>query len=390
MKLLIVSNLLPRPDQPRRGVFNAQLVDKLAERCEVARVCLVPVWRGMGTRSVFRVPCSVDAGLQETSYVPVFYVPVVGRSLSGWTYERGLRRAEERFRECDVVLATWLYPDAVAAARMARQCGKPVWIKVHGSDRFHLRHRLRRRAILEAVTYARGVITNGEFLAEALAVEGIDRKKLHVVRHGIDHERFRYRSREEAWARLERSDFARVKTSRIILFVGNLAPVKGPEVALRAFATSRQTSNIQMVVIGEGAMSRRLEKQAAALGIGDAVCFLGSRPHDEVALWMNAADCLCLTSRSEGMANVVLEALASGLPVVATDAGDVPRYVKDGENGFVVGWKGGDMASRIAAALAETLTRRWDRETMASAVALPTWDECAEKVYALLEAKTTC
>jgi glycosyltransferase involved in cell wall biosynthesis len=76
-------------------------------------------------------------------------------------------------------------------------------------------------------------------------------------------------------------------------------------------------------------MRKQLEKQAQDLGISDSVTFLGSRPHNEVALWMNAADCLCLPSRSEGMPNVVIEALASGLPVVAADVGGVRELLEN-------------------------------------------------------------
>lgn len=118
-------------------------------------------------------------------------------------------------------------------------------------------------------------------------------------------------------------------SATIVLFVGNLVPVKGPDIALEAFAAAvsglvepdylpaHALQAMHLIVIGDGPMRRLLLKRANELGIAERVSFLGARPHEEVALWMNVADCLLMTSRSEGCPNVVLEALASGLPVVA-------------------------------------------------------------------------
>jgi glycosyltransferase involved in cell wall biosynthesis len=128
-----------------------------------------------------------------------------------------------------------------------------------------------------------------------------------------------------------------------------------------------------------------LARQARRLGIADRVLFLGNRPHEEVALWMNAADCLCLTSRSEGMPNVALEAVASGLPVVATDVGGVAELVGGGPEGLVVRAGGRDVAGRVAAALWDALRAPADRERMASRGARShSWETQAERLIGLM------
>jgi len=329
-------------------------------------VCLVPEWRvwrwpairkwkdagrstwagGRAEGEISNSQCSSLNAQVNTQYVPVFYLPVIGRSVNSLFYEMNLRRVKEMFHKCDAVLATWLYPDAVAVARLARECGKPVWIKVHGSDTFHLRFRLRRTAILDACNYASGILPNCGFLAERLIEAGVDPAKVHVVPNGVDTQLFRYRSKEEALKELSgsRINLQLSSENKIVLFVGNLVPIKGPDILLEAFARMMsEMSNIEssikysalgtrhstLLFIGAGPMRGQLERRARHLGISDSVIFLGSRPHEEVALWMNVADCLCVPSRSEGMPNVVVESLASGLPVVATDVGACRELLAD-------------------------------------------------------------
>jgi len=122
-----------------------------------------------------------------------------------------------------------------------------------------------------------------------------------------------------------------------ILFVGNLLDVKAPDRALAAFAElASQLPDVRLDVVGDGPLRRRLERQVAGLGLSERVSFHGRQPPATVAEMMRKSACLCLPSRSEGMPNVVLEALACGTPVVATPVGEAPVLVRDGVNGFVV------------------------------------------------------
>jgi glycosyltransferase involved in cell wall biosynthesis len=477
MRILTISNLYPRPDQPQRGLFNAQLFRAAAQETgkesgvrsqgaagrrsddqqlsnlptqqlnnSLINICLVPEWR------VWRWPAirqwEPPSGFRfqvsgfRTHYVPVFYLPLIGRSLSASTYGWTLRGIHQRIQGSDVVLATWLCPDGVAAGRLARAHGRPYWIKAHGSDRFHLRNTIRRRLILDACRRATGVFANCQYIADALIEAGVDSSRVHVVPNGVDTELFHWRSREEAERKLSVTGYhlpsvsCRLSSAKTVLFVGNLVPVKGPDVMLEAWqrvvasgkwqvgsgersrdgdAVPAPTPTLPhphtptLLIIGDGPMRKRLERRAGALGIGSSVTFLGSRPHEEIALWMNVADCLCVTSRSEGLPNVVLEALASGLPVVATDVGacsellaDEPaarvvvgRGVRSQESG-VRGHASGiaesediEVAQGIAAALRDVLETTVDREAMARQhESLFSWERSAQLMLELIAKRT--
>ena len=429
MRVLTVSNLYPRPDQPQRGLFNAQQFRSLAEALEcgsafakatadttrnaergpaeskrgLVNLCLVPEWRAWRWQAIRNWSDPFDSRL-NTTYLPAFYFPVVGRHLNWRTYLSALGVTRPLFEECDAVLATWLYPDAVAAAEMARRCSRPFWIKVHGSDRFHLRSRSRRRAVIAACDAARGVICVSRSVAEDLAAGGVKRDQLVVVPNGVDATLFRHRDRGGAWQALSSRASSpvvdRLSSPRIVLFVGNLVPVKGPDILLDAWqrlkassggrtGISRQevSGGLRLVVIGEGPMKKDLLDRAARLGVAGTVEFMGSRPHDEIALWMNAADCLCLTSRSEGMPNVVIEALACGLPVVATDVGSCRELLANEPSARVVaaGVSDASLPDRIAAALQDLLEAHIDREQMARRHAGLSWQTSAVRILELLK-----
>ena len=127
-------------------------------------------------------------------------------------------------------------------------------------------------------------------------------------------------------------------------------------------------------------MRKALEQQAERLGIADSVVFLGTRPHEEIALWMNAAECLCLPSRSEGMPNVVLEALASDLPVVTTDAGACPEMLKEEPDSIVVPLSDEtSLPARLAEALKDVL-EQGRVQKIEKQESVRTWNDVASEI----------
>lgn len=331
MRVLTISNLHPRPDRPQLGMFNAQLFEQFARTVEVVNICLVPEWRVWRWPRIRRARLPTPSSY-PTYFLPVPYVPVFSRNRGPRVYALTMRSLTDRVAATDVVYASWLFPDGVAATHLAARCRRPSWTMVLGSDTFHLQQPARRRQIVAASGHAAGLVCVCRLLADRLVRAGVPSSKTHVVPNGVDPSVFRYRSRVEGMAGLVacRGDFDSPSWlarpgGPVVLFVGNLVHVKGPDILSRAFDSFRRLRGaiapVRLVVIGEGPMRAELERWALSPGLAGSVFFAGCRPHHEVAMWMNVADCLCLPSRSEGMPNVVLEAAASGLPVVAADVG---------------------------------------------------------------------
>jgi glycosyltransferase involved in cell wall biosynthesis len=321
MRLLCVTNLYPRPAERVRGVFNARWIEAIAdvagEHIEVSVVSLVAEPRPWKWRQISAWECPREGAI-HVRYLPYFHAPLVGRNWADVFCRKSLVSLRKAADAVDVILGTWLYPDCVAAADLAREAGKPYWLKAHGTDRLHLHHAVRGRKVLAACRSAAGVIANSEFLRNELVGAGVSREKTHVIRHGVDANMFRSRNRDESRKAVLKD---REPDGPLLLFVGNLVREKGPDRALEAFRSLSDTCPATLAFVGGGPMDAELQRHAVQWGLTHRVWFEGPETPERVATWMNAADCLWVTSRSESLPNVILEALASGLPVVSMDVG---------------------------------------------------------------------
>jgi glycosyltransferase involved in cell wall biosynthesis len=139
--------------------------------------------------------------------------------------------------------------------------------------------------------------------------------------------------------------FGLPQDKKILLFVGRLEKVKDPDLLLQTLREVKlHRSDVVLAVAGDGGEKEQLLVRHSDLQ--PELIFLGTIPHARLPELFSAADCLLLTSHFEGMPRVVLEALATGVPVVSTAVGDVSKVVADGQSGYVV-------SSRTAQALAE-------------------------------------
>jgi glycosyltransferase involved in cell wall biosynthesis len=151
----------------------------------------------------------------------------------------------------------------------------------------------------------------------------------------------------------------------LILHVARLVEVKGTRYLLRAFArVARTHDRVRLKIIGDGPLRRPLHALAASLGVGDRVEFLGALPHAEVLSSMRKAAMLVLpgirtaTGREEGLGMVLLEAAATGVPIIGSRVGGIPECIVDGKTGFLVPERDEEALARRMAELLEDPARR--------------------------------
>lgn len=213
--------------------------------------------------------------------------------------------------------AHYLWPDGVAAAALGREFAVPFTLTARGSDlNLVARDRVVAARIAEAAARAVACCAVSRALGDRFAeVAKLPRQRILDVRNGVDLERFAPGDQAAARAAL-----GLPPAGRLLLGVGRLVPGKGFQVA--ATALGSLPSDVHLVLVGDGP-----ERESIAAAAPGRVHFLGQRPPDEVAMACRAADLLVLPSEREGWPNVVTEALASGLRVVATRVGGIPQIL---------------------------------------------------------------
>lgn len=222
----------------------------------------------------------------------------------------------------DLLHGQFLHPQGVAAAHASRRLGLPLVLTGHGFDVYDLPYRSGawEALVRETLAQATAVITVSQRNATILRELGVPTTKLAIIPNGFDPSRFRTLPRSECRERLGMAPDA-----TLIACVGNLERVKGQDILLEAFAqVRRQLAGAQLALVGGGSMRPALEALARRLGVQDGVIFTGTRPHDEIPAWLNAADLMVLPSRDEGNPTILAEAVGCGCRVVATRVGGVP------------------------------------------------------------------
>src|SRR5208282_2284985 len=189
----------------------------------------------------------------------------------------------------------------------------------------------------------------------------IPASKILVVGNGVDTGRFEPLPRHEA-----RAELGLHANARVLISVGGLVERKGFHRVLACLPELRkQIPDLPYLIVGgpsmEGDWSERLSKQVTELGLADCVRFFGHVPSERLKVPLSAADVFVLATSNEGWANVFLEAMACGLPVVTTDVGGNREVVSGPQVGVLVPFGQGE---QLAQALADALTRDWDRDAI--------------------------
>ena len=314
--LLIVTSIFPNPKNMSLGTYNRELVAELSEYFDIDVIVPIP-WT-----KYLRSGTSEGWMLRSAKvHHPVYYYPPGSfHHMHDFFYYISIRRLVRELTLSKIycaVLGTWLYPDSRVAKKIAKSLSIPYFVKVHGTDvnRLNKEHKLFSLS-MDVLRSASRVFCVSDGLKERLESLGAPSENLLVIRNGINKLIFSPCSIESSRQRLELPN-----NLDIILFVGNLKREKGLYELFSAFNKIINMSThakSRLYLIGEGPFERELHQYTIQQEMSDSVVFLGRKTPSDVALWMNAASLLCLPSYSEGMPNVVLEALSCNTPVVAT------------------------------------------------------------------------
>ena len=330
VRLLTFSTLFPNSARPNHGIFVENRLRHLLRSGEAVGTVLAPVpWFPSQSPRFGDWALNARVPLHETRHGIVIrhprylVIPKLGMPLAPWLIYRAalpalghLLAEGHRF---DAIDAHYVYPDGVAATWLGRRFGLPVVITARGTDvNLIPRYRIPRRLIQRALRDARALIAVSGALKQALVELGAPDEKVTVLRNGVETDLFRPlvdRDAIRASLGLE---------GPTLISVGGLIQRKGHHHTIQAM---RQLPGFDLLIVGEGPERDRLAALIAEHGVGKRVRLMGPRPHRELPALYGAADASVLASSREGWANVLLESMACGTPVVASNTWGNPEVV---------------------------------------------------------------
>lgn len=384
-RLIVYSSLFPSRVQPAAGIFIRERMFRVGRHIPIVVVSPQPWspfdWLVRRFRSSFR---PVLPKFEQMDGVDVhrprwLSLPGIGKRFDGWSMALCTMRPVRRIRSefgATVIDAHFLYPDGWAATWIARRLGLPVTVTIRGSKDEWLIGTERERGLREALARATRIFAVSQALARNVAhALGAPAEKVTVIGNGVDSERFQPVDRAEARRRLDLAPDAPV-----LIGVGNLVPSKGfQHVIAQLPRLCRRHPGLVYLIVGAGAahadLRASLEAQAAALGVRQAVRFCGRQPQEELRWFYGAADIFVLATEFEGWANVFLEAMACGLPVISTRVGGNAEVVQEPETGELVAFGDGDA---LADAIERALGRDWDRQAIIAYARANSWESRVE------------
>ena len=359
LNILLFSALFPHGGEPTLGIFVENRMQHFLANKDVKVTVIAPVpwfpfkgkiFGGYG-RAASAPKMEVRKGV--TVYHPRYLViPKIGMLLTPWFLYRAAKKAISKLlkkgQSFDIIDAHYLYPDGVAAAKIAKCFKLPFVMTARGSDVTEIGLMKKPRVMIaKAAEKAQHIITVSNNLRRDLISMGVKAEKITTLRNGVDLNKFKETDRLSL-----RGQYI---DHPVMVFAGWLIPRKRIDLVLEV---TRLIPNLQTVIAGDGPLRAEMEERARSLGVAERVYFIGQKSPEEMPGVYSSGDILLLPSDREGWANVLLEAMACGTPVVSRSIGGAPDLITSKVAGRVVD---SDRAEDIAAAVDDLIKQLPDR-----------------------------
>jgi len=361
IRTLLFSTLYPSSVRPSHGIFVETRLCHLLASGKVETRVIAPVpwfpfrhaWFGEYAKHA-AVPAYEERNGIRVAHPRYLLLPKIGMNSAPYSLARaGLAAAKKLIAagfDFDLIDAHYFYPDGVAATMIGKVLNKPVVITARGTDiNLIPRFPKPRKLILQAAEDCAAMITVCRALKDALIALGAPADKITVLRNGVDLELFHPEDRQAARAELG------IGAAFAIASVGHLIERKGHHLVIEALS---KLPGAELYLAGAGEEETRLRALAQELGVSRRVHFLGLLAQDRLRTLYSAVDCLVLASSREGWANVLLEAMACGTPVVATNVWGTPEVVAAPEAGVLIEERSAEAITRGIAQLRAAMPDR--------------------------------
>ncbi|KQM19381.1 glycosyltransferase [Novosphingobium sp. Leaf2] len=345
MRVLSIATLFPNPVRPSFGVFVGNQMRAIVASGQVDLTIVsplgIPVWP-LSLREPYAklnaIPQMAQVAGLQVHYPRFTTFPKVGGDTNPGRIAKAvlpLVRKLHAQKPFDLVDAQFFFPDGPAAAIIARELGLPLTIKSRGADiHFWGQRPLALKQMLAAAHQAAGLLAVSQALREDMIALGMPADRIAVHYTGLDREKFHPINRGAARALVSAMPNLQIwPEGPLLVTPGALIARKGQALVIEALA--HLPPDTRLALAGAGEDEGRLRGLARRLGLADRVQFLGLIDHELLPHVLCAADVLVLPSASEGLANVWVEGLACGTPIVIPDIGGAREIVSDESAGRI-------------------------------------------------------
>ncbi len=379
--VVVLSSLFPSKVQPNAGPFIRERMFRVGQRLPITVVAPTPWFPFQKLirllKPSFRpgAPSAEKQGNVEVRYPRFLCFPGILKrwdgffmALAAWRHLRQLKKQGKM----DILDAHFGYPDGYAAVLLGRWFKLPVTITLRGTEVRHAQDKTLAPLLTQALLGASRVFTVSESLRQVAIQLGISPDKVRVVGNGVDLKKF-YKIDKKA----ARHELGIAEDAVVLISVGGLVERKGFHRVIECLPALRTIyPKLCYLIVGgpsqEGDWTENLKQQVQNLGLQECVRFLGIMPSEKLSVPLSASDLFALSTRNEGWANVFLEAMACGLPVVTTNVGGNQEVVSRPDLGTVVPFGEHDL---LLNALQAALERPWDAQSIQDYAQANTWDK---------------
>ena len=342
-KILVFSSLFPSQIRPNAGVFIRERMFRVHQEIPIIVVSPVPWFPFQGLLRYWRPhfrpqPCCYEEQQGIQVYFPRFFsIPGLLKSYDGFFMALGSLSTLIKLRkQFNIIDAHFAYPDGYAETLLGRWLKVPVTITLRGTEVPLSKLPGRKERMLTALKNTSRIFSVSDSLKQHVVSLGVESEKIRVVGNGIDLLKFFPLDRD-----IVRAELNIAEDAKVLISVGALVDRKGFHRVIALLPTLvQQYPKLLYLIVGgdspEGNIKSRLQEQVKTLKLEDHVRFLGAYPSEQLKQPLSAADVFVLATANEGWANVFLEAMACGLPVITTDVGGNKEVVNSLELGIVV------------------------------------------------------
>lgn len=389
MKILTISSLYPNNRDLKHGIFVETRLRHLRQHYpDVEAVVIAPVpwfplnWKIFGEYARFAGVAHMETRHGVTIYHPRYLVlPKIGMQVTPWFMARSIKKVihslVRKGHQFDLIDGHYFYPDGVAIAAAAADFDLPFTCTARGTDINLIPTNKKALAKIKKVFRQAGhLMAVCKALADEMISLGADVNKVTVLRNGVDLDLFGFVNEEQQLKLREKH--AVPANQKLIVSCGWLIERKGHHFVIEALT---HLPDVHLVIAGDGPDLDQLKSLAVSLGVENRVKFAGALPQTELKELYGMANALVLASSREGWANVLLESMATGTPVVATNIWGTPEVVASPAAGLLCERTADDIASKLK----ELLDNSTKRELTRVYAEQFTWQQTSDGQYEIFK-----